>query len=106
VVGGVDAETAQAATGERLGPLQTGALGDAHARRVAAADAVLQPVLGSRAHQEARLTPSLRSLKTVPLTVMSRISRSRALLGVLLVVVSAMGAGFWWLFSAFFGGRH
>ena len=43
--------------------LQTGALGDAHARRVAAADAVLQPVLGSRAHQEARLTPSLRSLK-------------------------------------------
>ena len=63
MVGGVDAETAQAATGERLGSLQTGALGDAHARRVAAADAVLQPVLGSRAHQEARLTPSLRSLK-------------------------------------------
>ncbi len=46
------------------------------------------------------------SADTVPLTVMSRISRSRALLGVLLVVVSAMGAGFWWLFSAFFGGRH
>lgn len=46
------------------------------------------------------------SADTGPLTVMSRIWRSRALLGVLLVVVSAMGAGIWWLFSAFFGGRH
>lgn len=43
---------------------------------------------------------------TVPLTVMSRIVRSRALLGALFLVVATMCAGVVWFFSLFFRGHH
>lgn len=43
---------------------------------------------------------------TVPLTVMSRIAHSRALFGVVFLVVATMCAGVSWFFSLFLGGRH
>lgn len=43
---------------------------------------------------------------TVPLTVMSRISRSRGVFGVVLLLVLSMCAGVSWLFSSFFRGHH
>lgn len=46
------------------------------------------------------------SADTVPLTVMSRIARSRALLGVLFLVVATFCAGVAWFFSLFFRGHH
>lgn len=46
------------------------------------------------------------SADTVPLTVMSRVARSRGLLGVMLLVVVTMCAGLSWLFSSFFRGHH
>ncbi len=46
------------------------------------------------------------SADTVPLTVMSRISRSRALFGVLFLVLATMCAALLWLFTSLFRGHH
>lgn len=46
------------------------------------------------------------SADTVPLTVMSRIWRSRALFGVVFLVVATFCGGVAWFFSLFFRGHH
>jgi hypothetical protein len=46
------------------------------------------------------------SADTVPLTVMNRIARSRALFGVLFLVLATMGAALLWLFTSLFRGHH
>ncbi|MBL8938646.1 MAG: hypothetical protein JNM69_29020 [Archangium sp.] len=46
------------------------------------------------------------SADTVPLTVMSRISRSRALFGMLFLLTLSMCAALLWLFTSLFRGHH